>query len=260
MSRHGSLFSGAGALDLAAMSMLGGSMAWFAEDDPAASGVLAHHWPATPNHGDVTTVDWSAVEPVDVLTAGWPCQPWSTAGRRKGADDERALWPEVARAVRAPAAHPNGEGRIGAGTSRAELCQPDRPAAGRDDPHPAADADRDGREVVQRVEPGLGAWGDADGCGSVDWSIYEPAIRRHERVLGRPAPAPTVAGARGAQRLSPAFAEWMMMWPAGWVTDVPGLTRNQMIAALGNGVVLPCAAAAIAHLSALLADSGWWAA
>lgn len=51
-----------------------------------------------------------------------------------------------------------------------------------------------------------------------------------------------------------------MMWPAGWVTDVPGLTRNQMIAVLGNGIVLPCATAAIAHLSALHANSGRWAA
>jgi DNA (cytosine-5)-methyltransferase 1 len=74
------------------------------------------------------------------------------------------------------------------------------------------------------------------------WGIYAAAIARWE-ALTRPAPAPTQPG-RSGPRLSPAFVEWLMGLPAGWVTDVPGLTRNHMLTMLGNGVVPQCAAAA----------------
>ena len=77
------------------------------------------------------------------------------------------------------------------------------------------------------------------------WGEYAEAIARHEQVFGRPAPDPTEPGPKGNPRLSAAFVEWMMMLPAGWVTDVPGITRNQAIKALGNGVVPPQAAAAL---------------
>jgi DNA (cytosine-5)-methyltransferase 1 len=65
---------------------------WFAEVDPAMSRVLAHHWPATPNLGDIRSTDWTQVAPVDVVTTGYPCQPLSLAGRRGGLTDERWLW------------------------------------------------------------------------------------------------------------------------------------------------------------------------
>lgn len=98
--RIGSIASGMGGLcELGLAPCVGGTVAWHAEIDPDASKVLAHHWPDTPNLGDIKTVDWWTVEPVDFLTAGWPCQPWSVAGRRKGADDERHLWPHIAHAI-----------------------------------------------------------------------------------------------------------------------------------------------------------------
>ena len=77
------------------------------------------------------------------------------------------------------------------------------------------------------------------------WGEYAAAIARHERAFGRPAPDPTEPGPKGNPRLSARFCEWMMMLPAGWVTDVPGVTRNQALKALGNGVVPAQAAAAL---------------
>ena len=98
--RIGSLFSGYGGLDMGVQAVMGGDVAWHVEYDPAPSRILTHHYPDTPNYGDVTAVDFATVEPVDVLTGGYPCQPFSTAGMRKGTDDDRHLWPHVLRAIR----------------------------------------------------------------------------------------------------------------------------------------------------------------
>lgn len=95
----GSLCTGYGGLDLGVGAVLDVTHAWHAEIDPDASRVLAHHWPGVPNLGDLRAVDWSAVEPVDVLTAGFPCQPLSLAGRRRGTEDERWIWDGIAAAV-----------------------------------------------------------------------------------------------------------------------------------------------------------------
>lgn len=56
-------------------------------------------------------------------------------------------------------------------------------------------------------------------------------------MFGRRAPSPVEPGPKGDPRLSPRFVEWLMGLPAGWVTDVPGLSRNAQLKALGNGVV-----------------------
>jgi hypothetical protein len=72
---------------------------------------------------------------------------------------------------------------------------------------------------------------------TTNWGRFEPAIRRWEATLGRPAPLPTKAdGKDGNHRLSSKFTEWMMGLPEGWVTDV-GLKRNDELKACGNGVV-----------------------
>lgn len=95
------LCAGYGGIHLA-MRALGWpvELAWYAEKDPDASTVMAHHHPQVANLGDITTVDWTRVQPVDVLTAGYPCQSFSNAGKRKGFADERAVWPHVADAIR----------------------------------------------------------------------------------------------------------------------------------------------------------------
>ena len=97
--RVGSLFSGIGGLDLG-LERAGMTVAWQSEIDPYACRVLAKHWPTTPNLGDVTTIDWRTVEPVDLICGGYPCPPFSQAGRRQGEDDERYLWPYVCDAIR----------------------------------------------------------------------------------------------------------------------------------------------------------------
>lgn len=98
--RIGSLCSGYGGLDLAALQLFPASVAWHCEYDPAPSKILEHHWPDVPNYRDITSLDFDSLPEIDILTAGYPCQPFSAAGRRKGTDDERHLWPYVRAAIR----------------------------------------------------------------------------------------------------------------------------------------------------------------
>jgi DNA (cytosine-5)-methyltransferase 1 len=87
-------------LDIAASAVFGSVPVWYADNATPAIRVHAHHWPSLPNLGDVKSVDWSTVEPVDLVTAGYPCQPFSYAGQRKGDQDDRHLWPYIAEALR----------------------------------------------------------------------------------------------------------------------------------------------------------------
>lgn len=82
--RIGSLFSGYGGLDLAVEHNTGGRTVWFAELNEPVAGVFSHHWPKAPNLGDITTIRWSDVEPVEVLCGGFPCQDVSTVGKGAG--------------------------------------------------------------------------------------------------------------------------------------------------------------------------------
>ena len=361
----GSLFSGYGGLDMAVSSVLGGQVAWHVEYDKAPSRILDHHFPGVPNYGDVTKLDFTSVEPVDVLTGGYPCQPFSHAGLRKGANDPRHLWPHVLRAIRemgprlailenvrghlslgfdsvladlasvgwsarwgvvrasdAGACHqrarlfivayPEGNGwdqgwtesagvlrgpdasqrghgipadasgerhgrgqdagmvgRLGAtAESSGRQASTTRSQSGHRGPATTADADVTGSQAWGhtrhdsewlRVQP-LGPaqpFADADLAGSQGrqsaggrdmsaWGDYGPAITRWERVIGRPAPAPTETGRTGNPRLAPRFVEWMMGLPPGWVTDPSiGISRNDQLKALGNGVVPQQAALAL---------------
>jgi DNA (cytosine-5)-methyltransferase 1 len=339
----GSLFSGAAGLDMAVESVLDARTAWHAEIDPAACRVLAHRYPDVPNLGDVTSIDWAAVPPVDVVTAGYPCQPFSDAGQRKGEDDARYLWPEVARCIREVGPRlvilENVRGHLVRGFSRVvgELSElgydaqwttvrasdvgaphrrerlfcvawpatdasggqlsraaaagngllvlaerrhrvaPDTLSGGRDGwprsssfrsperdegrPEPArlvgrpdapergavaADADSDALRIEPVAEPRRSS--EAKPRLAIQWGQYAPAVARWEHVIGRPAPAPTELAPRGGQRLSPRFVEWMMGWPDGWVTEVPGVSRNDALKICGNGVVPAQAAEALRRM------------
>ena len=334
----GALFAGYGGLDMAVMDVLDAELAWYAEFDKAPAKVMAHHHPNVPNLWDVTKVDWSAVEPVDIITGGSPCQDLSHAGKRKGmkAGTRSGLWASMCDAV--DIIRPrlvvweNVRGALSAeATSELESCPG---CVGGADDGPvlralgrvlgdlaelgydarwyslraadvgaahgrfrvfviAAPANSDSGTLRTRGgdEPASRSWqwpsidirrdpgastslsllptpsasengGNRDidhrrAAGSQmelsdvvtieqEWRQYAAAISRAEIAIGRPAPAPTETGPKGRPRLSPAFVEWLMMLPAGHVTDPAiGISRSGQLKALGNGVVPPQAAAAL---------------
>jgi DNA (cytosine-5)-methyltransferase 1 len=95
----GSLFAGIGGIDLG-LERAGWECRFQVEIDPYCQAVLAKHWPDVPRYGDITGVDWSGVEPVDLIAGGFPCQPFSVAGKQRRLEDDRWLWPEFQRAIR----------------------------------------------------------------------------------------------------------------------------------------------------------------
>lgn len=104
--RAGSLCSGYGGLELGAALALGPiEHVWHGEYDAAPAAVLAARWPGVRNLGDIAAVTaasgWAGLPAIDVLLAGYPCQPFSYAGPREGLDDPRNRWPDVWAAIRA---------------------------------------------------------------------------------------------------------------------------------------------------------------
>lgn len=97
---HASLFSGIGGPDLAA-EWMGWENIFHCEINPFGQQILKHYWPDATLYEDIITTDFSIHRgTIDVLTGGFPCQPYSLAGLRKGKEDERHLWPEMLRAIR----------------------------------------------------------------------------------------------------------------------------------------------------------------
>lgn len=90
----GSLCSGYGGLDMAVEAYFNAETVWMCDNDKYASIVIKERW-GLPNLGNLKEVDWTTIEPIDILTAGYPCQPFSNAGLRKGANDERHIWPNI---------------------------------------------------------------------------------------------------------------------------------------------------------------------
>ena len=321
--RIGSLCSGVGGLDLAALRLFPGSrVAWHCEYDEAPAKILAYHWPSVPNYRDMTVLDWVTLPPVEIVTAGYPCQPFSQAGRRQGVNDERHLWPFVREAIRhlrprfTLLENVAGHRTLGFDRVLGDLAEDGLDvrwtslrASDVGAPHhrerlfilvSAPDADvrrrtgveeRDGGSVEPQLEASLGRDAqrrdaddaDADGAtgaeqGSlapgqtegaepeaiggarrgdsasdqgqpdIDWGPFRAAVQRWE-ALTRPASIPTELGRNGKPRLAPAFAEWMMGLPEGWVTDPAiGVSRLQQLKAIGNGVCPQQAVAAFAPL------------
>jgi DNA (cytosine-5)-methyltransferase 1 len=96
---HASLFSGIGGFDLAA-EWMGWENLFHCEWNPFGQKVLKHHFPNSISYNDITKTDFSIHRgQVDILTGGFPCQPYSSAGKRLGKEDERHLWPEMLRTI-----------------------------------------------------------------------------------------------------------------------------------------------------------------
>lgn len=276
--RIGSLFTGYGGLDMGVDEALGGQAVWHVEFDAAPSRILNHHWPDVPNFGDVTAVDWAGVPTIDILTAGYPCQPFSTIGKRKGERDDRHLWPYVGEAIRrlrpGLAVLENVAGHLSLGIDRVlgDLAEAGYdtdwiclPASAAGAPHrrervfiAAYPADKPwwirygdhlqarGREDRHHPHAGEGRAFAASRVPPAVWGKFGKAIRRWEAVVGRPAPWPGHPGGG----VTTDFTEWLMGLPAGHVTDAQiALTREQQARALGNGVVLQQAALAIRTLA-----------
>jgi DNA (cytosine-5)-methyltransferase 1 len=97
---HASLFSGIGGFDLAA-EWMGWTNVFNCEWEEFPRQVLKHHFPNAKQYGDIRELRATAYAGrIDILTGGFPCQPYSLAGKRKGKEDERHLWPEMLRVIR----------------------------------------------------------------------------------------------------------------------------------------------------------------
>lgn len=358
-------------------------LTWYAEFEDAPSKIMAHHWPGVPNHRDVTTVDWSQVEPVDIISGGSPCQDLSAAGRRAGMTEGTrsnlwvsmreaiatikptyVVWENVRGAYSAKASSASdlepSDGSMGAGAGdnlralgrvlgdladlgydcqwrglraadvgaphgryrvfilatrrdapntndeRSNRGRPEREENRRRQPahnrnatsnssssaeweHPGESPAEETRSASgnrlvdprgerpyqdrREASPDPQGWrrGDAhaDDFGPAggeinpprndsdapsgtsgtptNWGVYAPAIARWEASRGT-GPAPTELTAKGKHRLNAEFASWMMGLEPGHVTGVPGITRNEQLKAIGNGVVPQQAVAALKHM------------
>lgn len=281
---------------MAVEEVFGATAAWFSEFDEAPSRILAHHWPDVPNYGDMTKIDWAAIEPVDIISGGTPCQDLSAAGKRKGMTEGTrsnlwvnmreaiaiqkptyVVWENVRGALSATAASEmeHCPGCLGNNTDCAlralgrvlgDLADLGFDAewrgvhAGR---HAGAAHGRyrifllayaRGQRSSQGYLPaGIGEESrnrtgvphqpNAGHLRGVNWGPYRHYIERWERLHGR-APSPFEL-INGKPRPSAKFGEWVMGIPAGWVTDVPGISHQAKWKAIGNGVMPPQAKPAL---------------
>lgn len=150
--RIGSLFSGYAGLDLGVESVTGGHTVWVSDIETGPITLLKRHFPGVPNLGDVSMIDWAGVEPIDILTGGFPCQDLSSAGNRRGMREgtRSGLWGMMARAI---------------------------------------DHLRPGLVVIENVRGLLSACGHSElrtcpGCASEGAEPHDPVLRALGRVLG----------------------------------------------------------------------------
>lgn len=98
--RHLDLFSGIGGFAIAAESVWEDVEHIFCDNDSFSQAVLKKHWPNAKIHGDIKQLSGEEIGTVDIVTGGFPCQPFSAAGKRRGTEDDRHLWPEMLRIIR----------------------------------------------------------------------------------------------------------------------------------------------------------------
>lgn len=269
----GSLCTGYGGLDLAVEQHFNANTVWCAEFDKYASQVINEHF-NIPNYGDIKNINWVEVEPIDILTAGYPCQPFSHAGYRKGTDDERHIFPYILEAVSVLRPRwivlENVRGHLSLGLkdvlqglaehgydARWQVIRASDVGA----PHQRArlfiiaNSDGDAREKSRRAFRGIscatetiidGTDRKIDRGSDKDDSYTDDQYKSHDGKVSRLGrrftprcemhlqTAPDALDQTG--KLNAEFVEYMMGLPKGWVTNI-GLTRAQQLKMLGNGVV-----------------------
>ena len=251
----GSLCTGYGGLDMAVEAYFNAETVWVSEIDKYASQVIDQRI-EKPNLGDLKVINWAEVEPIDILTAGYPCQPFSHAGYRKGSDDERHLWPYIKEIIShlrpSYVVLENVAGHLSLGFDQvlADLTEIGYDATWRivrasdvGAPHqrkrlfviayPAIVGCQDQLRNAQSSQPidgfatysnNSGRFGSMQGLQGRFNSCSKMSVQTAPNTLDQ------------YQRLNPEFVEYMMGLPVGWVTDT-GLSRSQQLKILGNGVV-----------------------
>ena len=237
---------------------------WVSEFDKHASKVIDARI-GKPNYGNLKVIDWATLEPIDILTAGYPCQPFSTAGLRKGVEDERHLWPYIKTAISILRPRyiilENVRGHFGLGfrevlgdltsigyDARWTLIRASDVGA----PH------RRERLFIVAYPQSGGARQQSigiseknsrfSGCNNDEYTHANSGqlrqrSKRHQgqsqfefSFMGAPIHTQEVPAPLDQGKLNVRFVEYMMGLPKGWVTDVE-LPRTQMLKILGNGVV-----------------------
>ena len=243
---------------------------WTCEFDKYASKIIESRI-AKPNYGNLKTTDWNQVEPIDILTAGYPCQPFSHAGLRKGIEDERHLWPYIKeiigllrprfvvlenvrghfslgfREVLGDLASIGYDARwrlirasdVGAPHRRERLFILAYPNSSRCTRTKPSDIQtKQSRHSRSYIDEHSNT--DGERCTLVTDNSREErnqgqsqfiAHKLVEAIYNQEVPPTLEEG-----RLNVKFVEYMMGLPSGWVTDID-LPRAQMLKILGNGVV-----------------------
>ena len=269
----GSLCTGYGGLDMAVEAYFGAETIWCAELDKYASQVIKQRFDV-PNYGNIKEIKWNELPSIDILTAGYPCQPFSHAGERKGINDERHLFPYILEAI--SNLHPrfvvmeNVRGHLSLGLAevlkglssigydaRWDLIRASDVGA----PHqrarlfivayPNRHARQESRRTIgsvsfktEKILNGSDRSIDGSSCKDVGNTNDEHFTHNRKMPkLGRRftsrremhlQSAPNALDQDG--KLNAKFVEYMMGLPFGWVTD-SGLSRAQQLKMLGNGVV-----------------------
>lgn len=278
----GSLCSGYGGLDMAVEAYFDAETVWMCDNDKYASIVIKERW-GLPNLGNLKEVDWTTVEQIDILTAGYPCQPFSNAGLRKGANDERHIWPNIKEIISGLRPRivilENVRGHLTLGFKEVvkELTQ-----MGYDTRWSIVRASDVGaphrRErlfIVAEPTNSNGFRGNFRGQDQ-KWSEgksqpqpsqcsktitnsngNEQQGDRETQRLGSRFNSQSQMRLQGApnpldinNKLNATFVEYMMGLPVGWVTDLE-ISRSQQLKLLGNGVVPQQAFRAIEQLMAI---------
>ena len=253
---------------MAAEAYFNAETVWVSEIDKYASQVIEQRFGVV-NHGDLKTINWAEVEPIDILTAGYPCQPFSTAGNRKGENDERHIWPYIKEAISVlrprfvilenVTGHLNlgfdqvlanltqigydarwqivRASDVGAPHHRARLFVIAYPKGGRARNKSIGVSQSDARisgdcqSATNAISQRLQVQIEGQIAGKSEFASISNNNRFSCEMDRQDVPATVDQG-----KLNAKFVEYMMGLPEGWVTDI-GLSRTQQLKMLGNGVV-----------------------